>query len=290
MPQPSGRDAASESGSPDAATAGDAHVPSLPEPSDDASAPDIPGYSSDRSQFFGTPRCPSSALLCDSFEGTLNARWQPNVSTNGTTLTIDGEQAARGARALHAHVTSGFSSAFITETETFPAAAQGFWGRVFFYVQDPIPSEFNHWTLVEAVGPEQSGSSVLVRYGGIDNPGVPAHHFLFNYEKVPRPQGFNELGIDDQDVPDGRARQIESATWHCVEWHYDVPNSEAQFFWDGVERPRLHPQGDVDGTAMTFPAFTSFNLGWTVYQGFSRPYDVWIDELVLSLERVGCQR
>jgi hypothetical protein len=259
--------------------------------SDDAGTSDIPGYSTDRSQFFGTPRCPKNALLCDSFEAaTLDARWTPDVSNNGSALTLDDMRAARGSRALHAHVTSGFTQAFISEHETFPAAAQGFWGRVFFYVEDPIPTRFNHWTLIEAVGPEQSGSNVLVRFGGIDNPGVPAHHFLFNFEKNPRPQGFNELGIDDQDVPNGRPRQIASNTWHCVEWHYDVPSSEAQFFWDGTERPTLHPKGEVDGTTMAFPAFTSFNLGWTLYQPLDRPYEVWIDELALSLERVGCQR
>jgi hypothetical protein len=252
---------------------------------------DAPGYSSNRDEFFGAPRCPEFALFCDSFEGASFApRWQPNVSSNGSTLTLDATRAARGSQALRAHVTSGYSSAFLTESESFPAASAGFWGRVFFYLQDPIPAEFNHWTLVEAQGTEPSGASVLVRYGGIDNPGVSAHHFLFNFEKVPRPPGFNELGIDDQDVPDGRARQISTGQWHCVEWHFDVAASEAQFFWDGVERPRLHAQGEVDGTPMTFPAFTALNLGWTVYQPFASPYEVWIDELVIALERVGCQR
>jgi hypothetical protein len=65
-------------------------------------------------------------------------------------------------------------------------------------------------------------------------------------------------------------------------------------FWDAVEHPSLattadHHGGD-QGQPYLLPSFDSLWIGWWEYQADPVPssFDLWIDEVALDGERIGC--
>lgn len=241
--------------------------------------------------FFGPPRCEAlGSWLCEDFEsnsvGTppdMN-RWQLLLG-EGSELTIDDSHAARGSQALKVTVSEARQWAYLRTQEVLPAAAQRLWGRLFFRIGAARPQDepLVHWNLVEAEGEGQPLK--LFRYGGISNPALGRNHFLWNHEMRPRPAGFNELGQDDD-----RNIQVPPETWVCMEWMFDADADESRLFWDGVERPALHIQGEARGVEFDMPPLRALNLGWAIYQPILAEYVVWIDEIALDSTRIGCAR
>jgi hypothetical protein len=315
-PPPTESDASAAAGhdAPDAAThtggngqEGDAATrprdASLPERSDaqvvappaDAALPDAgtaprePGqarsYTTDRTQFFGTPRCGlDTFLLCDDFEGAPaggkanSALW----STMGERITVDATRAARGKQSLHVTTRSNENLHFIRTTKVVPAAKNKLWGRLFFWVATR-PTKFSHWTTIEATGIHPKGGTARMRFGGIHVPNVE-NRLDFNYDIWGgRPDGFHEVGRElvGKNLPDG--------TWHCLEWLLDVPAREARLFRDGTEESGVASSKSIDGIALDFPIIDGLNIGMSIYQDIgSSSWDVWIDEVAVDVARIGC--
>jgi hypothetical protein len=243
-------------------------------------------FSTDRALFFGAARCPPDVLFCEDFES--DAVGQPPDAavwtTNDERVVVDDAQAARGTQALHVVTRSLEALHFASTNVPFPALERRMFGRLFFYVNPPRPAPFNHWTVVEAVGPTPEGGDGRMRYGGILQP--PAtNHFLFNYDIWgPQPPGFHEVGAEDQ-------TDIADATWHCIEWVFDVDARSAQFFLDAVEQPAYEAQGSIDGIDLSFPPMAELNIGWAIYQDLGgEEWDVFVDEVAVDDERIGCVR
>ncbi|MCA9630474.1 MAG: hypothetical protein KC766_22540, partial [Myxococcales bacterium] len=118
-------------------------------------------YSSDRSEFFGAPRCADLDVdLCDDFEASTldSSTWTPRG-----TVTLDSTLAARGSQSAHFHA-EGNGFAYISQSKTFPATNNAFWGRMFFYIEAlPVTPDYAHFTLIEGTG---SGDTSRVRVGG----------------------------------------------------------------------------------------------------------------------------
>jgi hypothetical protein len=70
---------------------------------------------------------------------------------------------------------------------------------------------------------------------------------------------------------------------------------ETRFYWDGVEHPSLSTSASEHGgdpaEAYELPSFASVWFGWWLYQPDTVPgeFDVWIDEIALDAERIGCE-
>jgi hypothetical protein len=94
--------------------------------------------------------------------------------------------------------------------------------------------------------------------------------------------------------PGGAAVPVPVQSWVCVEWMHSGSANEARFYWDAVEHPSLHATGSMHGgnQGQTFdiPAFSSVWVGWWFYQGntLNQTFDVWIDEVVIDKDRIGC--
>jgi hypothetical protein len=69
-----------------------------------------------------------------------------------------------------------------------------------------------------------------------------------------------------------------------------------QFWLNGAEVADIHvtQQGEgcvgnaLEGQWIAPPAFQTLYLGWEHYQLPANPIDLWVDDVVVSTERVGC--
>jgi hypothetical protein len=244
-------------------------------------------FSTDRARFFGSSRCGlANVQLCEDFErGTIDtSTWE--VHTSGQMPAIDTTRAARGARALHIRsVNNGF--AYILETKTFPEPNDTYYGRMFVWLTVvPTAPDWAHWNLVEAAG---MGTAAVVRLGGQWNPFEQKN--LFGQGSDDGPTGdWTNLDRD----PAGAPTPVPVQQWICLEWMHSGAANESRFFWDGAEHPSLHAtsttHGGAPGQIYDLPSFRSVWVGWWFYQGntLNQTFDVWIDEIAIDRDRVGC--
>ena len=242
-------------------------------------------YSTDPGTFFGSSRCASlHAQLCEDFEsGNPGDKPSATLWTTSGDATLDTSQFARGKQALHLHLVNQ-AWATIMETKTFPEANNHFFGRLFFRAS-AIPTtnpSAAHWTLVAGAGnntPEIREGGISGKWGtGTDN----------------RVDGGTGDWTNADNDPAGKAAPVPSNAWACIEWEYDGSKNETRFWWDGVEHPSMHTTATMHGGDQTvpylLPQFTKVTIGWMLYQAPVSPttFDVWIDEIAVDAERIGC--
>lgn len=228
-------------------------------------------------------------LLCEDFEQTAVGTaptpgiWQVQLG-DGSEIVVDDETAAHGRQAARITVSQDRKWAYLQTESVFPMAERRMWGRMYFNIRDERPADeaLVHWNLIEAM----SGSDPIrmYRYGGISVPELGRNHFNWNHEMRPRPDGFNELSKDD----DFSAR-VPAGEWICVEWMFDEDTDDSRFFWNGAEREALHVTGSAGGVSFDMEPFRALNVGFTIYQPIKADYVVWIDDVAVGLERIGCQ-
>jgi hypothetical protein len=239
------------------------------------------GYSTNREEFFGESRCSTAFDLCEDFERTSldTSRWR----VQGPTPTIDSTRAARGMRSVHFQTTDNGLSLLHT-TSIFPVTDNTYWGRLFVYFDTmPTAPMWAHWSIAAAVG---SGNDAEIRVGG-------------QYDGTK-----NRFGVGTDHGPTGDWTMLDEDpgdpvpvdTWICIEWLHKGDTNETRFFWDGVEHSSLRTtattHGGSDGEEYELPEFESVYVGWWLYQEGTTPpeFDVWIDEVALDSERIGCSR
>ncbi|MBX7101056.1 MAG: hypothetical protein K1X89_25290, partial [Myxococcaceae bacterium] len=224
---------------------------------------------------YNTPSKCSCAgfMLCDGFEGAAvdTATWTLD-SMNGT-AAIESTRFARGAKALDLHATATAGSrAILSETKSFPASGNAFWGRSFIYVDGKAPKV--HTGVFEGNGALMS-TKAHVRLG-FDNGEL-------------RPNYLTETGTE-YGTFGGPPHAIPTNTWACLEWHYNGPANQYEFYLD----EQIMAENTIDGTGSQIwksPAFSAFELGLLLYQNDTATqaaFDVWFDEFALSTNRVGC--
>jgi len=230
----------------------------------------------------GGPPRPCRWKFCESFEdGAVEGAPNPAVWTrNASDVVVARGRAARGSQALHVGPLKG-GSHYITESKSFQATGPTFYGRMFLWVESfPVespqpPTTVYHWDFFEASG-QPDGGGFAVRLGGHNR----ASGELFLRLNIEPHSALPETGLFDKNFP------MKAKRWYCIEWFLDGPNSEARFWYDGVERTDLH--WVKTKPEYTFPAFRSMKFGWYEHQGSKTPYEAYIDEIVLDTERIGC--
>lgn len=309
------RDARAAGGS-DAASsaskdAGGANI--MPQPAEDAAAPGGPAdagsmvppvgagrdLSTDKGKFLGAARCDKAgALFCDDFESQA-AGAQPGPAWTypfAYKPTIDTTRAARGTKSLKFSVNSN-TPAQIEETETFPAANNTIFGRMFVWMAalPSSPSALAHYTLVAGRG---TGSMNEMRLDG----------WYLNQTKQSRygvgsdgPLGDTDGdGKDDDDWHiDGTESQslVRATEWTCLEWQFKGDTNETRIWIDGVEQSSLHTTTDAyynggkfSNRSYVHPQYTALRIGWWVYHADATPspFELWIDEVAVDKDRIGC--
>lgn len=243
--------------------------------------------SSDRTKFFGDSRCATAnLLLCDDFEsGTLDTKtW----SVNGTMPVIDGVQHARGMKALHITKNANGAS-YIREKKTFPAPNNTYYGRIFAYFNAlPTPSgafTYAHWTFLAASG---TGTTGEIRVSGQLQNGK--NLFGVGTDSGMDPKGTGDWTNSDKD-PNNAAVPVPTQQWLCIEWMHKGDTNETRFWWDATEHPSLYTSAKKHGgntNDYILPTFDNVWVGWQEYQATTETFEMWIDEVAIDKDRIGC--
>lgn len=245
--------------------------------------------------------CPAAALFCDGFEDDTvgqapGAPWRDETGSSGASVRVDEQRAFRGARAVHVLAPKGAAYRrgyfAIHQNPVFPAAASEMYGRAMIWLDaapiTPPGKPDVHWTFVQGEGRSRDDTfNSLYRYGGQHQQGLG---LMANFETTPPKH---------TDCWQHSATQLPVQRWACVEWHFAVANNEMEFWLDGNELSDLRvvdrggPESgclgdDLKGQWLAPPAFQSLYLGWERYQEPENDQNLWIDEVVVSQQRVGC--
>jgi hypothetical protein len=237
------------------------------------------------SDFFGDSRCEGGDfLLCDGFEGEAidSTLWTIGKSSQNTVELVS-DQAARGGKSVHILATNGYG--YVKNTSVFPVANNDYFGRMFLRVARFSTVDWAHWTVGEGAG---NGDGSLIRVGGQYKTDASVNRWGIGSDGGPT----GDWTTHDTD-PDGSPAEPPTNTWVCLEWEHKGSTNETHFYVDDVLHPSLsttaadHGGSNVD---YVLPEMTSFWFGWYQYQSDPEPFDVWIDELVIDDERIGCTK
>lgn len=95
---------------------------------------------------------------------------------------------------------------------------------------------------------------------------------------------------------------VPMGQWTCLEWLFDgsAPGAVGLQFWlDGAAVDALTVAGGKaeecvhqDGATYVLPSpdfAARLDIGWESYNADGKPRTVWVDDVALGTERVGCQ-
>lgn len=228
---------------------------------------------------------PCAFTLCESFEGVAEgARPDPAVwRASSTKIVVDSMHAFRGARALHIPAFAGKGSYTLTTSKGFPPATRRFFGRLFFWIENapPMGQTYLHWALVNATGRNAAGNDMQHLFGGQAFTGKPDSYFSYNSWS---PMGYS--GPGSKYHPAG----IPLRSWQCVEWTFDTTDSSARFWWNDSEMTAIAWKNPPTQPQFDLPDFRAVAIGWTEFHDAATPWEVWIDEIAIGPERIGCDR
>src|SRR5262249_24545234 len=117
-------------------------------------------------------------------------------------------------------------------------------------------------------------------------------------------QGGTQLMANFETTPPVRTncmqqskRRLPIRGWACIEWHMSVATDEMQFWIDGDEITHVRQRAaaadacrgnDLDSRWLAPPRFDSLYMGFERYGDSTNDQDLWMDDVDLSTERVGC--
>lgn len=232
---------------------------------------------------FGAPKCANSGfLLCEDFEnGIVNQSPDPTRWGKTGLAVVSDYHAARGTKSVMVQ-SAPLGSAGIQMNKIFPIKNNTFYGRMFFLQDPPFDTRVEvHWDWVQAVGtvPNSGGRRPWVRYGGVSG------RWLANY------YWGGEYGQGS--VERTPAYPVQ---WHCLEWYYrgdwalDPVNgkNEMRLWIDDKEITDVH----VTNPQWQMPVFEMLQLGYNGSQSYRmyRYIRMWIDEVAVHSEKIGCDR
>lgn len=232
------------------------------------------------------PGCAGPGVLfCEDFDrlplgGASSLDW--GIDTRNGTLTVERRvtDGRRPAKVLHVQ-TRDNGRAFL-RVDDFAAPGNRFYGRMRLRVDAfPTAPDWAHFTLVEATG---TGSSEIVRpVGGQYVPSLD--------------RSLWGIGADGGPTGDWTQWRESAPTveddWQCFEWVLDPADNRVAVWIDGVANPELTASTTAHGgndVPFILPTVNTVKIGWQLYQGGTTPgrFDLWIDDIALSTQRLGC--
>ncbi len=234
----------------------------------------------------GLPCVTAGTELCDGFEsGQLDRKvWQTVLNGPSPSITVDAAHVHTGQYALHLTVTPGQQSAAqITESVTFPATSDAFYTRIWAYVSPGVmwpdsPPDF-HTGFIVASGNNDLGHVDLAVGTNLSPSSAagPMHYLGYSIYRGPP---YDEFG------PRSPTPVVNEA-WTCIELFESGKGGKAavrRIWADGTELPE---QNDTfDGQAP--PQFDVVSIGIWEYHPTPSLSDMWIDDVRISSQRIGC--
>jgi hypothetical protein len=229
--------------------------------------------------------------LCDDFEsGQLDPKvWKINLGGPAPTVTVDGAHAHSGKYAVHAKVTPGQqSTAQITEAVTFPAIDDAFYTRIWAYFSPAVawpanPPDF-HTGFIIAGGDNDLGHVELAVGANLspNSSAGPMHYLGYSIYRGPP---YVEFGPRSP-------TEVRTLAWTCIELLESGQGgtTAVRRIWvDGTELPE---QNDSFGVSSAMgqkpPQFDLVSIGIWEYHPTPSLSDMWIDDVRVSSQRIGC--
>jgi hypothetical protein len=259
--------------------------------------------------------CAAPALICDDFEryaadtNDLSPDWI-SYEVSGT-LNVDTSKPHAGEKSLHLTVEAGSRhyASLIRFTSGVEVVPLHHFGRMMVWLTQ-IPQDAQHWNLNMASGPFPNFPDEETKYlmGGMFGT------LMSNYAQRQAPKMGNEFllrggGPQQGDAPadsdcavSAPTQTIAAGQWVCWEWEFDAPNGTTRLWLDEVAMTEVDAIGHgtqcqgpgFNGVPMApdYPwdppqVFDKIFIGWEQYQDMPAQ-ELWIDDLVISTERVLC--
>jgi hypothetical protein len=241
------------------------------------------------------------ALFDDGFEGhesgkAPGAPWKEESYRSGAVIRVDRERPFSGEKSLHIHNPRGakYRRGYmaIHLAGPLPAFTSKMYGRAMVWL-DAAPVALPgaapvHWTLLQG-----EGRSADDRYNSIYRLGVEGSDglgLMANFETTPPVT---------TDCKQRSALKLPVRRWACVEWHLDVATQRLEFWIDGARVASIKDRGDstttckgndLKGEWRAPPRFDSFYIGFERYADSANDQDLWIDDVSIELQRIGCPK
>ena len=238
-------------------------------------------------------------LFTDDFEAHAAGQlpgtpWSEATFKSGAVIKVDAAHAFSGRQSLHVFAPRGaqYRRGYVAIhlKSPVPEAQPNMFGRAMIFLEEaPIAlagAPPVHWTLLQG-----EGRSADDRYNSIYRLGVEGKDglgLMANFETTPPVT---------TDCKVNSRRSLPVKRWTCVEWHLEVASNEMQFWLDG--RKVVHVAGraraanacrgdDLHGEWRAPPSFDSFYIGFERYADSTNDQNLWIDDVALSKQRIGC--
>lgn len=215
----------------------------------------------------GLTPCANGALFCEDFEGLALGALPAGFNGLTPERTVSVIDDTRG-QVLQVLSGAGYGSKAGIFLNNFAPPGNSHFGRMFVKVAAFPVADADHWVMVETTG---DGGDQVRPVGG-------------QFQRW-APGADGPSAGDWTDWQQSTAATVAGA-WQCVEWQMNGANGGNDLLlW--VNNVQVQP---LDRPAFTLPAVRRIWLGWVVYQMGGQPsqYDVRIDDIVLSTQRVGC--
>jgi hypothetical protein len=237
----------------------------------------------------GSSSCTTSGTeLCDDFEsGQIDLKkWSVTKPTASASIAVDDTRAHRGKYSLHIKVVPGQSStAQLADAVTFPAASNTFYTRAFFFFSPDLPADNNggfHTAYLLATGNNDLGfvEAGLASAGNKNYLGY-SEYYGAGPDSHNHGATFTEFGPRSQ-------LQVVPMTWICMELLQggDATTTTRRVWIDGNE---LTDQKS-NYTDRKPPTFSLVSVGVLQYHPTPLLSDVWIDDVRVSAQPIGCDK
>ncbi len=224
--------------------------------------------------------------LCEDFEsGSLHEKkWALVKPTASAKVTVDATRPHLGRYSLHIQVVPGQSSiAQIADAVTFPAGMNAFYTRAYFYFAPDLPADSSggyHMAFLLATGNNDLGY-VEAGLGSAGNKQYLGYSEYFGAGPDIRAHGptFTEFG------PRSKV-QVVPMKWICLELFQggDATTTTRRVWVDGSEL--LEQRNMYSGRKP--PAFSRMSIGVLQYHKTPLLSDVWVDDIRVSQDPIGC--
>ncbi len=217
----------------------------------------------------------STIIFSDNFEDDSLDEW--SKSGEGK-VYLDTSKSYSGNQSICFESGEGFKNrAFITLENKIITSLERFYGSMYMFVEEASPDGV-HWTMIQASGRTPNGFHSEIRYGGQHQKSIMA-----NYDTNPI----------KTDCWHHTQFKILEKKWFYVQWFFDRKSNNAKLWINGKLVHELNAN-DIDKGCLandnnqnwTFPIFEQLTLGWVDYQKGGGSRKIWIDDVILSKEKL----
>jgi hypothetical protein len=226
----------------------------------------------------GRAACPG--LFCEDFEsGSLDTSvWTRTSVSPGNAITVQGANVAHGAWAARFHAVGGTSLAMMFDDRVPAALEKHYFGRMYYFATD-FPSESGgHSAYVTAT----NGAT-----------GFPYHdHHLEVGSYLDTKGPIWQLTYWTGDGPEyiGAGGSIPKGKWFCLEWEFNDSPDQIAVWVDGDGAKQGAAFRNIhDGSTDLVGKLGTLGVGFRTWHPMGAPdIDVYVDDIVLAPDRVGC--